>query len=256
MPGSPRIRERLLKALGAPASWRDDPLLAATVTLESGAYPVYVGWDVLESQLGDRLAATGFEGRAFILTDSNVVHPYARATQRSLHKAGIEMGLGVQYSSTYFTDNSYLLDIAAKYDRIIPIVILDATAAETPETLRTMAKDNKIAGVRFMGETAKILNPEKRVLMPDLEATCSLDIGCPVDEFSAFCDQHPDRTVVVYANTSAAVKARADWMREPNARLRRGRPRNGSARSICMLHEGVGRAVQHEHDCSRRRRPL
>ena len=69
-----------------------------------------------------------------------------------------------------------------------------------------------VAGVRFMGETAKILSQEKRVLMPELEATCSLDIGCPVDQFSAFCDQHPDRTVVVYANTSAAVKARADWM--------------------------------------------
>ncbi|HDZ56282.1 MAG TPA: quinolinate synthase NadA [Pseudomonas xinjiangensis] len=69
-----------------------------------------------------------------------------------------------------------------------------------------------VAGVRFMGETAKILSPEKRVLMPTLEATCSLDIGCPIDEFSAFCDQHPDRTVVVYANTSAAVKARADWV--------------------------------------------
>ncbi|WP_448506825.1 quinolinate synthase NadA [Immundisolibacter sp.] len=69
-----------------------------------------------------------------------------------------------------------------------------------------------VAGVRFMGETAKILNPEKRVLMPELEATCSLDLGCPIDRFSAFCDQHPDRTVVVYANTSAAVKARADWM--------------------------------------------
>jgi quinolinate synthase len=69
-----------------------------------------------------------------------------------------------------------------------------------------------VAGVRFMGETAKILTPEKRVLMPTLEATCSLDIGCPADEFSAFCDAHPDRTVVVYANTSAAVKARADWV--------------------------------------------
>ncbi len=69
-----------------------------------------------------------------------------------------------------------------------------------------------VAGVRFMGETAKILNPEKRILMPTLEATCSLDLGCPVKEFSAFCDQHPERTVVVYANTSAAVKARADWV--------------------------------------------
>jgi quinolinate synthase len=69
-----------------------------------------------------------------------------------------------------------------------------------------------VAGVRFMGETAKILSPEKRVLMPDLEATCSLDLGCPPDQFAAFCDAHPDRQVVVYANTSAAVKARADWM--------------------------------------------
>jgi quinolinate synthase len=69
-----------------------------------------------------------------------------------------------------------------------------------------------VAGVRFMGETAKILSPEKRVLMPNLDATCSLDLGCPPEDFAAFCDAHPDRTVVVYANTSAAVKARADWM--------------------------------------------
>jgi len=69
-----------------------------------------------------------------------------------------------------------------------------------------------VAGVKFMGETAKILTPDKRVLMPTLEATCSLDMGCPIDEFSAFCDEHPDRTVVVYANTSAAVKARSDWV--------------------------------------------
>ena len=69
-----------------------------------------------------------------------------------------------------------------------------------------------VAGVKFMGETAKILTPQKRVVMPTLEATCSLDVGCPADEFSAFCDEHPDRTVVVYANTSAAVKARADWV--------------------------------------------
>ncbi|MBV8605176.1 MAG: quinolinate synthase NadA [Pelomonas sp.] len=69
-----------------------------------------------------------------------------------------------------------------------------------------------VAGVRFMGESAKILSPEKRVLMPDLDATCSLDLGCPAEDFAAFCDAHPDRKVVVYANTSAAVKARADWM--------------------------------------------
>lgn len=69
-----------------------------------------------------------------------------------------------------------------------------------------------VAGVRFMGESAKILSMEKTVLMPDLEAECSLDLGCPAEEFSAFCDAHPERTVVVYANTSAAVKARADWV--------------------------------------------
>lgn len=69
-----------------------------------------------------------------------------------------------------------------------------------------------VAGVRFMGETAKILSPTKTILMPAQEASCSLDLGCPAEEFSAFCDQHPDRVVVVYANTSAAVKARADWV--------------------------------------------
>ena len=69
-----------------------------------------------------------------------------------------------------------------------------------------------VAGVKFMGESAKILTPHKRVLMPTLEATCSLDLGCPIEEFSAFCDQHPERKVVVYANTSAAVKARSDWV--------------------------------------------
>jgi len=69
-----------------------------------------------------------------------------------------------------------------------------------------------VAGVKFMGETAKILSPEKTVIMPTLDATCSLDLGCPEKEFTEFCDAHPDRTVVVYANTSAAVKARADWV--------------------------------------------
>jgi quinolinate synthase len=69
-----------------------------------------------------------------------------------------------------------------------------------------------VAGVRFMGETAKILAPDKTVLMPTLEATCSLDLGCPPAEFEAFCRAHPERTVVVYANTSAQVKALSDWV--------------------------------------------
>ncbi|MDN3682404.1 quinolinate synthase NadA [Vibrio tapetis subsp. quintayensis] len=77
---------------------------------------------------------------------------------------------------------------------------------------RHNAKTLIIAGVRFMGESAKILTPEKTILMPTLEAECSLDLGCPADKFTEFCDAHPDHTVVVYANTSAAVKARADWV--------------------------------------------
>ena len=77
-----------------------------------------------------------------------------------------------------------------------------------------------VAGVRFMGETAKILSPEKRVLMPTLRAECSLDIGCPPDEFQAFCEENSERTVVVYANTSVAVKALADWVVTSSVGLR------------------------------------
>jgi quinolinate synthase len=74
------------------------------------------------------------------------------------------------------------------------------------------AKTVIVAGVRFMGETAKILNPEKRILMPSLEAECSLDLSCPANSFTQFCDDYPDHTVVVYSNTSAEVKARADYV--------------------------------------------
>ena len=77
-----------------------------------------------------------------------------------------------------------------------------------------------VAGVRFMGETAKILAPQKRVLMPNLAAECSLDIGCPPDEFEALVADHPDRTVVVYANTSARVKALSDWVVTSSVGLR------------------------------------
>ena len=69
-----------------------------------------------------------------------------------------------------------------------------------------------VCGVRFMGETSKMLSPEKTILMPNLDATCSLDAGCPADEFRTFCNQYPDHTVVVYANTSVEVKAIADWV--------------------------------------------
>jgi quinolinate synthase len=98
-------------------------------------------------------------------------------------------------------------------------MIADETGGTVADSLEMARFGNQhpastlvVAGVRFMGETAKILNPEKRVLMPTLEAECSLDLGCPPEQFIPFCDAHPDRTVVVYANTCAAVKARSDWV--------------------------------------------
>jgi quinolinate synthase len=98
-------------------------------------------------------------------------------------------------------------------------MIADETGGTVADSLEMARFGNQhpastliVAGVRFMGETAKILNPEKRVLMPTLEAECSLDLGCPPEKFIPFCDAHPDRTVVVYANTCAGVKARADWV--------------------------------------------
>jgi len=98
-------------------------------------------------------------------------------------------------------------------------MIADETGGTVSDSLEMARFGNQhpastlvVAGVRFMGETAKILNPEKRVLMPTLKAECSLDLGCPPETFIPFCDAHPERTVVVYANTCAAVKARADWV--------------------------------------------
>lgn len=73
--------------------------------------------------------------------------------------------------------------------------------------------DNKIVvmcGVHFMGETVKIISPDKKVLIPDAEAGCSLADSCPDEEFAAFVAEHPDHTVISYVNTSAAVKANTD----------------------------------------------
>ncbi len=84
---------RAWRRVGRATTWESDPLLAATVTVETGAYPVLVGWDILEPQLGTRLLAAGVAGRVFIICDSNVIHPYGRAAQRSIHKAGLEVGL-------------------------------------------------------------------------------------------------------------------------------------------------------------------
>lgn len=98
-------------------------------------------------------------------------------------------------------------------------ILADQTGGNVADSLEMarFGRDHRastivVSGVRFMGETAKILSPNKRVLMPNLDATCSLDLSCKPDAFARFCDDHPDRTVVVYANTSAAVKARADWV--------------------------------------------
>ena len=67
-----------------------------------------------------------------------------------------------------------------------------------------------LCGVHFMGETAKILSPTKKVLIPDMNAGCSLADSCPADKFEAFTKAHPDHTVISYVNTTAAVKALTD----------------------------------------------
>lgn len=67
-----------------------------------------------------------------------------------------------------------------------------------------------MCGVHFMGETAKILCPDKKVLIPDLNAGCSLADSCPDDKFARFIEEHPGHTVISYVNTSAAVKALTD----------------------------------------------
>ena len=69
-----------------------------------------------------------------------------------------------------------------------------------------------VCGVKFMAETAKILSPEKSIFVPTLESTCSLDLGCPADELKELKNKHPERELVVYANTSAEVKAMSDWV--------------------------------------------
>ncbi|RVU46436.1 quinolinate synthase NadA [Rubrivivax rivuli] len=133
------------------------------------------------------------------------LQPAERATMKS-RAAELLKARGAMLVAHYYVDGD-LQDLALETGGIV------ADSLEMARFGRDHAAQTLVvAGVRFMGESAKILSPEKTVLMPDLEATCSLDLGCPPDQFTAFCDAHPDRTVVVYANTSAAVKARADWM--------------------------------------------
>lgn len=75
---------------------------------------------------------------------------------------------------------------------------------------KTTADIIVLCGVHFMGETAKILSPDKRVFIPDMKAGCSLADSCPADRFAEFIDQHPNHTVISYVNTTAAVKALTD----------------------------------------------
>ena len=78
------------------------------------------------------------------------------------------------------------------------------------EAQRTEADIIVFCGVHFMAETAKILNPQRKVLLPDMEASCSLAESCPADSFAAFKAQHPDHMVISYVNCSAEIKALSD----------------------------------------------
>src|SRR5690554_5154311 len=75
------------------------------------------------------------------------------------------------------------------------------------EAAKTSADVIVFAGVHFMAETAKILSPTKKVLLPDLKAGCSLADTCPPDEFRVFKQQHPGHTVIMYVNSTAEIKA-------------------------------------------------
>lgn len=94
----------------------------------------------------------------------------------------------IQDIADYIGDSLALAQIAAKTDADILVM----------------------CGVHFMGETAKVLCPEKKVLVPDLNAGCSLADSCPADKFAAFVEEHPGYTVISYVNTTAAVKAVTD----------------------------------------------
>jgi quinolinate synthase len=95
-------------------------------------------------------------------------------------------------------------DIQNIADRIGDSLALAQWATETDADIIVLC------GVHFMGETAKILSPHKKVLIPDMEAGCSLADSCPADKFEAFIKAHPDHTVISYVNTTADVKALTD----------------------------------------------
>lgn len=101
----------------------------------------------------------------------------------------------------HFYTESEIQDIA---DFVGDSLALAQKAAMTDADIIVMC------GVHFMGETNKILCPDKKVLVPDLNATCSLAESCPADKFSEFVKAHPDHTVISYVNTTAAIKALTD----------------------------------------------
>ncbi|MFA6581532.1 MAG: quinolinate synthase NadA [Paludibacter sp.] len=88
--------------------------------------------------------------------------------------------------------------------------VVGDSLALAQQAAKTDADIIVLCGVHFMGETAKILSPQKKVLIPDLNAGCSLADSCPADEFEAFTKAHPEHTVISYVNTTAAVKALTD----------------------------------------------
>ena len=101
----------------------------------------------------------------------------------------------------HYYQESEIQDIA---DFVGDSLALAQKAVETPADIIVLA------GVNFMAETAKILNPSKKVLLPDPEAGCSLADSCPADQFEAFVKAHPGYTIIIYVNTTAAVKALSD----------------------------------------------
>jgi len=149
------------------------------------------------------------ESRIHQLASSAPTQPWLNTAQKTALKSEIKQLLAeknAQLVAHYYVDDE-LQALAEETGGVV---------ADSLEMANFGAQSDAdmlvVCGVRFMGETAKMLSPEKTVLMPDLEATCSLDVGCPADEFAEFCAQYPDHTVVVYANTSAEVKAVADWV--------------------------------------------
>lgn len=153
-----------------------------------------------------------------IPVDTSRINKLASGAMKAMPVTGVEKDKLIQRIKALLKEKNAVLVSHYYVDKDLQI-LADETGGCVSDSLEMArfghthpAETIVVAGVRFMGETAKILNPEKRVLMPTLEAECSLDLSCDINVFGSFCDQHPDRTVVVYANTSAEVKARADWV--------------------------------------------